>query len=176
MKKYLLDSNIFIQAKNFHYNFGYCSAFWDWITAAHLADLVFSTQKVRTELLNGKADDPLVKWINQDLPESFFVDDLKDKNVMINYANIIRTANSNNQYTTQAKSEFAQHDKADAFLIATAKAHNYILVTQERSQPGARKRIMIPDMAQQCGVQTKQVWNVLEEISTGTFHLKMPSP
>jgi hypothetical protein len=27
---YLLDSNIFIQAKNLHYSFDFCPAFWDW--------------------------------------------------------------------------------------------------------------------------------------------------
>jgi hypothetical protein len=28
---YLLDSNVFIQAKNLHYGFDFCPAFWDWI-------------------------------------------------------------------------------------------------------------------------------------------------
>ena len=28
---YLLDSNVFIQAKNCHYGFDFCPAFWDWL-------------------------------------------------------------------------------------------------------------------------------------------------
>ena len=28
---YLLDANIFIQAKNLYYNFDICPAFWDWL-------------------------------------------------------------------------------------------------------------------------------------------------
>ena len=28
---YLLDSDVFIQAKNLHYGFDFCPAFWDWI-------------------------------------------------------------------------------------------------------------------------------------------------
>lgn len=30
MTGYLLDANIFIQAKNLHYGFDFCPAFWDW--------------------------------------------------------------------------------------------------------------------------------------------------
>lgn len=29
--KYLLDANIFIQAKNLQYGFDFCPAFWDWL-------------------------------------------------------------------------------------------------------------------------------------------------
>ena len=28
---YLLDANVFIQAKNLHYGLDFCSAFWDWL-------------------------------------------------------------------------------------------------------------------------------------------------
>ncbi len=28
---YLLDTNVFIQAKNLHYGFDFCPAFWDWL-------------------------------------------------------------------------------------------------------------------------------------------------
>lgn len=39
---YLLDANVFIQAKNLHYGFDFCPAFWDWLvesnrTSPHLA-------------------------------------------------------------------------------------------------------------------------------------------
>jgi hypothetical protein len=28
--RYLLDTNVFIQARNLHYGFDFCPAFWDW--------------------------------------------------------------------------------------------------------------------------------------------------
>ena len=28
---YLLDANVFIAAKNLHYGFDFCPAFWDWL-------------------------------------------------------------------------------------------------------------------------------------------------
>lgn len=31
MSEYLIDSNVFIQAKNLHYGIDFCPAFWDWL-------------------------------------------------------------------------------------------------------------------------------------------------
>ena len=38
---YLLDANIFIQAKNLHYGFDFCPAFWEWLVAANAEGRVF---------------------------------------------------------------------------------------------------------------------------------------
>ena len=37
---YLLDANVFIQAKNLHYGFDFCPAFWDWLIAENAAGKV----------------------------------------------------------------------------------------------------------------------------------------
>ncbi len=39
---YLLDANVFIDAKRNYYGFDFCPAFWDWIDAKNSAGLVFS--------------------------------------------------------------------------------------------------------------------------------------
>ena len=57
---YLLDSDVFIQAKNLHYGFDFCPAFWAWIDERHAAGTVFSIEKVGDELQAG-ADD-LSTW------------------------------------------------------------------------------------------------------------------
>ena len=54
---YLLDANVFIQAKNLHYSFDFCPAFWEWIDTEHAKGKVFSIEKVRDELIGG--DDEL---------------------------------------------------------------------------------------------------------------------
>ena len=43
---YLLDANVFIQAKNLHYGFDFCPAFWDWLIRQNQAGEVFSIEKV----------------------------------------------------------------------------------------------------------------------------------
>jgi hypothetical protein len=58
---YLLDANVFIQAKNLHYyGMDFCPAFWDWLVSENAAGLVFSIEKVGDEIAAG--DDELSEW------------------------------------------------------------------------------------------------------------------
>jgi hypothetical protein len=57
---YLLDANVFIQAKNLHYGLDFCPAFWDWLVEANGAERVYSIEKVGDEVEAG-ADD-LAAW------------------------------------------------------------------------------------------------------------------
>jgi hypothetical protein len=47
---YLLDANVFIQAKNLHYGLDFCPAFWEWLTATNEAERLFSIEKVGDEV------------------------------------------------------------------------------------------------------------------------------
>ena len=40
---YLLDANVFIQAKNLHYGLDFCPAFWEWLVAKNAAELCKAT-------------------------------------------------------------------------------------------------------------------------------------
>ena len=53
MTVYLLDTNVFIQAKNLHYGFDFCPAFWDWLVVQNEAGKVASIEKVGDELRAG---------------------------------------------------------------------------------------------------------------------------
>ena len=57
---YLLDTDVFIQAKNLHYGFDFCPAFWDWIDVQQEAGAVRSIEKVQEELVAG--GDELADW------------------------------------------------------------------------------------------------------------------
>ena len=45
----LLDANVFIQAKNLHYGFDFCPAFWDWLDESHRRRRAFGIEEVRDE-------------------------------------------------------------------------------------------------------------------------------
>ena len=47
---YLLDANVFIQAKRLHYGMDFCPAFWRWLEQENVAGRVFSIEKVADEL------------------------------------------------------------------------------------------------------------------------------
>jgi hypothetical protein len=70
---YLLDANVFIQAKNLHYGFDFCPAFWEWLVQQHEAETVFSVEKVLDELKAGA--DPLSEWA--EARPDFFVKRMK---------------------------------------------------------------------------------------------------
>lgn len=171
--QYLIDANVFIQAKNLYYRFEFCQGFWDWLIKAHEANLVFSIDKVRTELKNGKANDPVRHWIDNSLPTDFFLPDMRDTQVMRSYADIMRWLAGNTHYTQQAKTEFARSDIADAFLIAVAKTYGHIIVTHEKSNPNAQKRVLIPDAANAFGIQSIMIYDLLTEYAQGNFSLKI---
>jgi hypothetical protein len=68
---YLLDTNVFIEAKNRHYGFDFCPAFWAWIDRALQAGTVFSIDRVAIEL--GVVDDDLTTWASE-RPDAFFLE------------------------------------------------------------------------------------------------------
>lgn len=67
---YLLDANVFIQAKNLHYGLDFCPAFWDWLIQANAANKVFSIEKVGDEIL--AVADELAVWA-KDRGDGFFL-------------------------------------------------------------------------------------------------------
>lgn len=166
--RYLIDANVFIQAKNFHYRFDFCLAFWEWLNDGYQVDIIYSIDKVRKELKNGKAEDKARLWA-ESMPGDFFLDDVKDPQVMQAYSQLMQWAVTNTHYKQQAKEEFARFEVADAFLIATAKAHDYTLVTHELSNPQSKKRILIPDAANAMQVDSIQIYDLLSRHAKDNF-------
>ena len=58
--RYLLDTNVFIEAKNRYYGLDFCPAFWEWLIHRNTQGSVHSIEKVGDELAAG-ADD-LAIW------------------------------------------------------------------------------------------------------------------
>jgi len=170
--QYLIDANVFIQAKNFHYRFEFCQSFWDWIIQAHHANIVFSIDKVKKELKKGKIEDLVRIWINDKLPNDFFLPDIKDNSVIPSYIEIMQWINSDTHYTPQAKKEFAREDVADAFLIAVARTYGYTIVTHEKGNTEAKKRVLIPDAAKVFKVESIMIYDLLSQYAENNFSLK----
>jgi hypothetical protein len=132
---YLLDSNIFIEAKNRYYGFDFCPAFWDWLAESHDRGIILSIEKVGDELKAGH--DALAAWASNQ-KSSFFV--APDNEVLEALGHVAAWV-ADEPYEPAAKSEFL--DIADYFLVAHALAHGLTIVTHERAD-GSKKRIKIP--------------------------------
>lgn len=122
---YLLDANVFISAKNLHYGFDFCPAFWNWLVREHHAGKVFSIEKVSEELEAGQ--DELAQWANG-LPEGFFIK--PDANTLPALGTVANWVNGQPNYSAAAKNMFLQI--ADYYLVAQALAGQHVIVTHER--------------------------------------------
>ena len=136
MTSYLVDSNVFIQAKNLHYGFDFCPAFRDWLVEQNGAGKVVSIEKVADELLAG--DDELSEWAAA-CGEGFFLP--PDDAVLPALRNVSDWA-SGQGYQPAAVATFLQ--VADYWLVAYALAHECIVVTHEVPADTAAK-IKIPN-------------------------------
>ena len=133
---YILDANVFIQAKNLHYGMDFCPAFWDWLIKENGKQRVFSIEKVQDEILAG--NDELGDWAKS-RDSGFF---LKPDALMLPALQRVSTWAATAGYDQAAVSTFLQI--ADYYLVAYALAHKHVVVTHE--VPGAStKRIKIPD-------------------------------
>jgi hypothetical protein len=149
---YLLDSDVFIQAKNLHYGFDFCPAFWDWIEAQRQTGAVLSIEKVRDELLAG--GDELATWAQRH-GDDFFVK--PDASVLPS----LRAASvwaSGAGYEPAAVNIFLQ--AADYYLVAHAHAGDHIVVTHEVPS-GSLKKIKIPDACIGLGVKCMTPFEML---------------
>lgn len=152
---YLLDSNVFIQAKNLHYGFDFCPAFWDWIDQAHRDGLVYSIRQVKDELLEGQ--DELADWAAEQ-PADFF---LESDQSLRPFLSQVSTWVDRSDYEQQAMNQFQQ--VADYYLVATALARGCRIVTHETRGQSSRKKVKIPDAGAALGIKCMTVFKMLRE-------------
>jgi uncharacterized protein DUF4411 len=136
MMAYLLDANVFIQAKNLHYGLDFCPAFWEWLIASNGAGRVFSIEKVGDEIAAGA--DELSVWAAQ-RGEGFF---LRPDAKMLPVLGTVSAWASGQNYEPAAVNTFLQ--VADYYLVAHALAHGHTVVTHEIAA-ATTKRIKIPN-------------------------------
>lgn len=152
MTRYLLDANVFIQAKNLHYGFDFCPAFWDWLIGQNEADRVASIEKVADELSAG-ADD-LSDWATN-RGAAFF---LPPNDAVLPALQTVSNWATRQHYEPAAIATFLQ--VADYWLIAHALAHECIVVTHEVPADTTRK-IKIPNACVGLGLRCVSPYEML---------------
>lgn len=135
---YLLDANVFIEAKRRHYGFDFCPAFWDWLGRQNAAGKVFSIERVLDELLSG--NDDLSDWARQ-RGSAFFLP--PNDRLLSSLASVAEWVRSQS-YRPGAVGTFLED--ADYYLVAYAHAHGHVVVTHEVPSDGVRQ-VKIPNVA-----------------------------
>ena len=149
---YLLDANVFIQAKNLHYGFDFCPAFWDWLIVSNERQVVFSIEKVGDELEAG--NDSLAQWA-KDRGETFFLP--PDQQIVSAFGQV-STWITGQGYEPAAINTFLQ--VADYYLIAHALTHGLTVVTHE-VPANTRKKVKIPNVCIGLGIKHMTPYEML---------------
>lgn len=160
---FVIDTNVFVEAKRRYYAFDLCPGFWNALCWQQGAGSICSIDRVLTEIEYG-ADD-LATWVRDVMPAGCF-EDTNTPDVVQEYTTAVTWVANHPDYTQSAKAEFATVDRADAWMIAFAKAKGHTLVTHEALRPGARNRVPMPNVCQALGVQFIDTFDMLRALNT----------
>tara|TARA_R110001599_G_scaffold298022_1_gene502318 strand:- start:8222 stop:8716 length:495 start_codon:yes stop_codon:yes gene_type:complete len=155
--KYLLDSNTYIQAKNFYYNMEFCPAYWDWLDAEYEKGNLASIANVYDELK--VYGDELSSWVKK--RKNHFVEDSDDA-TQEKFAEVA-------EYVANLANKKPEHianflDKADPWLIAKASTLKATIVTHERLDPPSSKNVKIPNICQVFEVEYISTYDLLRRL------------
>jgi hypothetical protein len=143
---YLLDANVFIEAKNRYYGLDFCPAFWEWLVEKNAGEQVLSIEKVGDELAAGT--DELAKWAAKRGEKLFRP---VDEAVLPSLAALGNWVQGQ-KFRSSAISAFLED--TDYYLVAYAHAHKHVVVTLEVPSDGV-KGVKIPNAC--IGIRVKFV-------------------
>lgn len=152
---YLLDTNIFIEAKRRYYGMDICPGFWEWLDQAQTRGIVASVTPVCDELRDG--NDELAEWAKGRSHTGWFFS-VDDATTQQHYAEIVRYVHGL-PFTQAARDEFLR--VADPWLIAKARAINATVVTHEAFDPYIRRKILIPNVCRNFGLTCLDTFDLL---------------
>ena len=148
-EKFLLDSNVFMTPSRNYYPFDFAQGFWRQMRSAIHSGNVFILDVIYNETIKGKDD--LAEWFKDTVANTSCQLRVQDEEIVKEYAKIQNYISSCDLYKPQAISEWAKREIADPWLIATAIAKKYAIITLEihgNPQPHQKaKRIKILDVA-----------------------------
>jgi hypothetical protein len=150
---YLLDSNVFIEAKNKYYQFSLCPGFWDWMIRENANGKIFSHESVLNEL--GAFGDDLSQWAAS-RGQGFFM--RSDQPTVTAFSTVADWVASQN-FKPVAVRDFL--NGADPILIACGLAHRYTVVSHEVHVPGQRSKVKIPAVCQALNVPCVTTFEML---------------
>ena len=168
---YLIDSDVLITAKNRYYAFAICPGFWDSVLHGHSLGNVHSIDRIRQELLLGRGDDDLVRWVGRSVPASFFLGS-DGGDVVAAFTEVMLWVTRHPRYHDEAKARFASG--ADGWLVAHGRATGKTVVTNEQPRPESRSQIKLPDVCDAFSVDFEDTFAMLHEL--GVQYRFSPNP
>lgn len=139
-----------------------CPGFWACLEHYCQETRLLSIDRVRNEISEG---DNLDDWVKQ-APDELFVSTAEEETVEA-FRETMTWVQNYATFLQRAKDEFARG--ADGWLIAYAKVHGLVIVTQEVFKPDIKNGVPIPNVCRQFDVPYVDTFSMLRslEVSFG---------
>lgn len=159
-KKYLLDTNVLIEAHKKCYSPDLTMTFWKRLARQSQIGTVRSIDKVRNEIdtknkfLTTWAANNFAQWENT-----------RNNDTLNQYRELLKWSTEHPQFNASAKSKFARTDNADPWLVAHAIATKCTVVTEEVYNFDIKKDIPVPNVCKQFNVPYMNTFTMLRELN-----------
>jgi hypothetical protein len=150
---YLIDTDIFIAAKNLHYGMDFCPAFWDWLVESNRSGKLLSIEAVHDDLADG--GDELADWAKS-RDDGFFISPAERDLTALGH--VTQWINDHRTYTPAAKQTFL--NCSDYFVISQALAGGHTVITHEKPENSVH-RVKIPSVCVALNVKYLTCWQML---------------
>lgn len=151
IRRYCLDTNVFISCWRDYYSMDLCPSFWDVLDELVAEGRVFAPLEVRREI--EKKYDPLYEWAKD--RNQYFMD------VTLAVQMALREVMSSHDRLVDSTK---QRSIADPWVIAYAKAEAAVVVTKEALSDKPTKRIKIPDVCNAMGIPWMSDFQFFREV------------
>ncbi len=160
-RAYLVDADVFITAKNLYYPFDICPGFWKSLLHHNRTGRVYSIDRIRSELLAGRKTEALVQWVRREVSEGFLLPvDIAD--VVDAYTDFMMWVQRQARFFDHGKAKFATG--ANGWLVAYARVHGGIVLTDEQGAPESKKEAKLPDLCDPLGVRHNNTFAMLRAL------------
>lgn len=163
---YLLDSNSLIGPSRSYYAFSFTQKFWQEIRKHIEAGNIVLLDRVEKEIADSK--DELASWLLEFSKK--YVVSTEQADIVQQYSAVLEHIKSCGFYKDTAYRAWADIKCADPWIIATAKAKNFTIVSFEQPNGNLRKSNLckfakIPEIATHFSVPYKNLFNLMKNLN-----------
>lgn len=157
-RRFVLDTNILIEAKNRYYGMDLCPGFWKCLLHFHQIGRIISIDRVLKEIRAN--DDELTEWANE-APFTLF-STTGTQAIGNVYRELMDWVWTHEQYVMRAKADFAR--AADGWVAAYAKVEGAVVVTHEAFHADAKRRVPLPNLCARFQIDYLDTFDMLREL------------
>ena len=169
--KYIIDTNVFVDAHNRYYPMSCFPGFWEFLTH-YFTQRTFVSSNLSYKEMKDYGDD-LSKWIKTN--KTFFIPD-DGQDVQTNFAQVSQHVSTHPIWGNNNKADFLKAGVADGFVIAHAMSYGATVVSNEKLETDIKcKKVKIPNVCQHFHVRCINSDQLIKELQP-VFHWKSNLP